>query len=473
MTAPVGSSARQTTVSPWALTALALGALLPSLSTSGANTALPTLAQAFHAPISHVQWVVLAYLLAITTLSVAVGRLGDMIGRRRLLLAGTFFYTLASVASSAAPTLAFLIAARAAQGVGAAIMLALTVAILSETVPKDRLGRAMGLLGTVTAVGTAAGPSLGGALITLAGWPAVFLIHLPLGILSIVLVSRFLPVDAAKAWNRVPFDHLGTALLALALGAYALATTTRGGQFGLLNATFLVVSVIGVTLFIVVEKRAVSPLVQFSLFSHPIFSTAFITNALVTAVVMATLVIGPFYLTGALSAGAARVGLVMSMGPLVAALTGVPAGRVVDRFGPHRAALTGLFSMGAGTFLLSTLPTSLGIPGYVVPLVILTAGYALFQAANSTAAMTSIRPDQRGVVSGLMSLSRNLGLITGTSVMGAVYTAGAGHAVTSSAGAVEGLRLTFGVALLLIVGALITAFISRSRSRKDLTSANA
>lgn len=144
----------------WALASLSLSMLLSSLGTSIANVGLPTLAQAFNASFQQVQWVVLAYLLAITTLIVSVGRLGDLAGRRRLLLAGIFLFTVASALCGLAPTLSLLIASRAVQGLGAAIMMALTMAFVGETVPKAKTGSAMGLLGTMSAIGTALGPSL-------------------------------------------------------------------------------------------------------------------------------------------------------------------------------------------------------------------------------------------------------------------------------------------------------------------------
>src|SRR5215203_6467239 len=178
-----------------ALAGLSLSMLLSSLGTSIANVGLPALAQAFTASFQQVQWIVRAYLLAITTLIVSVGRLGDLTGRRRLLLAGIFLFTVASVLCGFAPTLWLLIAARAAQGLGAAVMMALTLAFVGETVPKAKTGSAMGLLGTMSAIGTALGPSLGGVLIAGFGWRAIFLVNVPLGILTFVLTYRHLPVD--------------------------------------------------------------------------------------------------------------------------------------------------------------------------------------------------------------------------------------------------------------------------------------
>ncbi len=169
----------------WAMASLSLSMLMSSLGTSIANVALPTLAQALDASFQAVQWVVLAYLLAITSTIVGVGRLGDLMGRRRLLLAGITVFTLASALCSAAPDLGWLIAARGLQGVGAATMMALTLALVGEVVPKERTGRAMGLLGTLSAVGTALGPTLGGMLIAVGGWEAIFLIQLPLGVAAL------------------------------------------------------------------------------------------------------------------------------------------------------------------------------------------------------------------------------------------------------------------------------------------------
>ena len=454
----------------WVLASLSLSMLLSSLGTSIANVGLPTLAEAFNASFQQVQWVVLAYLLAITTLIVSVGRLGDLIGRRRLLLAGISLFTAASVLCGLASTLGLLIAARAAQGLGAAVMMALTMAFVGETVPKAKTGSAMGLLGTMSAVGTALGPTLGGVLIAGFGWQAIFFINAPLGVLALVLVRRHLPADRrASTANQARFDPVGTLLLALTLAAYALAMTIGRGSFGSLNIGLLLAAVAGVGLFLLAEARAASPLIPLVMFRNPLLSAGFAMSALVTTVVMATLVVGPFYLSGALALDAVRVGLVMSSGPVAAALAGVPAGRVVDRFGSHRGSIAGLLAMTIGSAVLTMLPSSFGVPGYIAPLVVITAGYALFQAANNTAVMTDIRPEQRGVISGLLNLSRNLGLVTGASVMGTVFAFGsaATSIMTTGPSAVErGMHITFGVATALIVSALAIAAGSHALSRR-------
>lgn len=224
----------------WALAGLALSMLLPSLDTSIANTSLPILAKAFGASFQQVQWVVLAYLLAITTLIVGAGRLGDLMGRRRLLLVGISCFTFASALCGLSGNLWVLIVARAEQGLGAEIMLALTIAGVSEAVPQTRIGRAMGLLGTMSAIGTALGPAAGGILAATFGWPAIFLVNVPLGIVAFLLVLRHMPKERPDAKPlHGGFDPLGTVLLALTLAAYALAMTLGRGEFGALNIALL------------------------------------------------------------------------------------------------------------------------------------------------------------------------------------------------------------------------------------------
>jgi MFS family permease len=217
---------------------------------------------------------------------------------------------------------------------------------------------------------------------------------------------------------------------------------------------------LGVALFVRVEAKAASPLISLAMFRNPLLSASLAMSTLVSTVMMATLVVGPFYLARALGLEAALVGLLLSIGPLVAALTGVPAGRIVDRFGAQRMTIVGLIGIAIGCLVLSFVPATFGIAGYITPIVCVTASYALFQAANNTAIMTDIRPDQRGVISGLLSLSRNLGLITGASAMGAVFAISSAtiDITTAHPNAVAtGMRSTFAVAAMLIVVAIAIA----------------
>jgi EmrB/QacA subfamily drug resistance transporter len=453
----------------WVLISLSLSILLSSLSTSIANVSLPTLVQEFNASFQEVQWVVLAYLLAITTMIVSVGKLGDTIGRKRLLLFGLFLFTLASVLCGAMSSLSLLIVFRAVQGLGAATMMALSLAFVSELVPKEKFGQTMGLLGTMSAIGTALGPTLGGFLIAGMSWRAIFFINLPLGLFTFLLVLRHLPDDQPeKKSEGLEFDYTGTLLLALTLAAYALAMTIGRGHYGKLNAGLLLTAIFGLVLFVLAERKARAPLIQLSVFRNLTLSAALTMNVLVSTVMMATLVIWPFYLSRALGLNQALVGVMMSVGPLVSILSGVPAGRMADHFGASLSVSIGLMLMAVGSIVFAIFSGTLGIAGYVIAIVILTPGYQLFQAANGTLVMTDVLPGQQGLMSGLLNLSRNLGLITGASVMGAIFSlaSGATEMMSAQPGAIlTGTRITFAVAGTLIAFALAIAIYSRNRHK--------
>ncbi|MBB5751628.1 MFS transporter [Prosthecomicrobium pneumaticum] len=382
--------------------ALALAVLIAALGTSIANIALPALAEAFAAPFAAVQGVVVAYLAAMTAAVLVAGRIGDRYGLKPALIAGLGLFAAGSLLCALAPALPLLVAARVLQGVGAAFMTTLATALMRETAPEDRVGRAMGLAGTVSALGTALGPSLGGVLIPITGWRGVFWLQVPLAVLALGLAALGLPAAGARR-------------------------TARAGRRW--------------------------P-------SAPGLWRNLIANALVAAVMMATLVVGPFYLALGLGLDPARVGLVMAIGPTLSIVSGVPSGRLVDRWGSGRVVALGLVLLAAGAALLAVLPPRIGVTGYGLALLVLTPGYQLFQAGNTTATLAAGRPETRGTLSGLLGLARNLGLIAGASAMGAVFAFGVGTEDFGRAGAAAigaGMRLTFLVASGLMLAAIAVA----------------
>ncbi|MEZ5930619.1 MAG: MFS transporter [Alphaproteobacteria bacterium] len=384
-----------------ALLALALSMLLASLGTSIANIALPTLSKEFSAPFHHVQWVVIAYLGSLTLSAVFAGRLGDKFGLKMVLLAGLCLFSAASLFCGLAPSLGFLIGARALQGIGAACLMTLTIALVRETASDKRIGRAMGLLGTMSALGTALGPVLGGLLVSAVDWHGIFLVLVPAGVLTLVLALRSLPDREAKA--KAPKIDVGT--------------LRNPGQM-----------------------------------------PSLIANLLVAAVMMTTLVVGPFYLGLGLGLREASVGLIMSVGPAISICCGVPSGRAVDIWGAQPVLRIGLVALASGALALSVLPEVFGIAGYIAAIAVLTPGYQLFQSANNTAVMAGVPKDRRGVISGLLSLSRNLGLVLGASAMGAVFAFGVGTSAidkAAPAAIAHGMQLTFILAGALMTGALL------------------
>ncbi|WP_329905743.1 MFS transporter [Serratia quinivorans] len=453
------------------LASLSLSMLVSSLGASIANIGLPSLALAFNTSFQAVQWVMIVYLLTITTSIIAVGRLGDRIGRRRLLLLGIGLFSVASALCAMAPDIWLLLSARIAQGLGAAVMMAMTMALVGETLGKENTGRAMGLLGSMSAIGTALGPSLGGALIFGFGWRAVFLVTFPLGLLALLLVYRYLPHGRPQPQSESGrFDLPGTLLLGVTLACYALSMTLGHGDFGAINLLLLLCAGLGIGLFVRLENTTASPLIQPALFRQTGLSSGLMMSALVMTVMMTSLVVGPFYLTCGLGLTVGQAGLAMSAGPLVAALFGVPAGRLVDRLGAKKITAVGLAIMTLGAGVMSMMSIRQGVFGYVAPLGLITLGYSLFQVANNTALMKHAAPEQRGVISGMINLSRNLGLITGASAMGALFmlAANADDIKLATAEAISnGMRVTYLAAGVLVAIALVMTIRSRAAIKRD------
>jgi MFS family permease len=387
---------------------LALSMLLASLGTSIANIALPSLAAAFSAPFHQVQWVVIAYLAALTASVVLVGRLGDRHGLRRVHMAGLALFAVASILCGLAPNLWFLVGARTLQGIAAAVLTTLPMALMRASASEARIGRAMGLLGTMSALGTALGPTLGGLLLGglllgTSGWRGIFLILVPMALLALLLAIVSLPADASRQ---------------------DLRRQPRGIRPGreLLRGLLL--------------------------------------NVVVAAVMMTTLVVGPFYLGLGLGLKEAVIGLVMSVGPVASILSGVPSGRLVDAWGYRRVLAIGLAMLATGCLALALLPEPFGVMGYAGAILILTPGYQLFQAANNAGVLVDAAQDQRGAVSGLLGLSRNVGLVLGASVMSGVFALAVGNSDFAQGSPLKigrGMQLTFLLAAGLMLAALVAA----------------
>ncbi|MGY3944408.1 MFS transporter [Aeromonas tecta] len=434
------------------LLALGLVTLLPMLAGSMANLALPALGQAFSVPFSLLQWVLVAYLLGITCLTLVVGRLGDLLGRRRLLLGGMALFALASLLCALAPSMGWLIAARALQGAGAACMIALALAMVGQLVPAERRGWGMGLLGTLSACGTALGPAFGGLLIGTLGWQAPFLFLVPLSLLALGAGIMGLPADGARsrgeAINLVSL--LALVVLLLCYGLLLSAGQHSGHHYvlwlipmGLLAAWLLARS----------EGRARSPLLPLTLLRESALRGGLLGSALVASVMVLTLLIGPFYLHGVFGLDMVTVGLWISGGPLMAALTGMPAGWLVDKLGALPVVRLGLGAMLLAAIGLSILPANLGPLGYLCPILLMTAGYALFQTANNSAVVGRAEEQYRGAVAGLLTLARNLGQLTGAAGLGSLFASlvGASDLTMAAPAAVRfGMQFSFVAAALLI-----------------------
>ncbi len=442
---------------------LSIVTIVAALGTSLINVILPQVAVQFGAGMSTAQWATLAFLLSSTVLIVPAGWLGDTLGRARVLQGAIIVFLAGSLVAALAPSLGVIIAGRALQGVGVAAMLALPVALVRETVRPQEMGRAMGVIGSSMATGMALGPAVGGLIAASGlGWRGAFLLFLPLGLLALFLVGKKLPAKAVAPAQRRPLDLAGLLLLALALAGYSLAVTmTPGGWIG---TTAIGVGVVVVLAFFVRrELRSVAPLVDLRMLNSlrivPQLGMTF-AGALV---MMTFTVIPPFYLTLALGLDTWTMGLVMAVGPVMAILSGVPAGQLADRLGAARVTLVGLSAMTVASLAFVLLPPVWGVIGFLIAAVILTPGNQMFMAGNNTSVMSRADKAQQGAVSGVLNLARNLGFITGTALMSLVFDLAATR-VTGVAGAALGMQSSFAIAALFGLAAVLVAFTAHRRS---------
>ena len=437
--------------------------------TSAVNAALPEMAS-WAGSTAHAQWAVVSYLLALTAASLVVGYLGDLLGRIGVLQGGLLLFGGASVLCALAPTIWILILGRVLQGVGAASMTALPLALVRDKVPAERSGIVMGTLGTAMAIGTASGPALGGLLIGVWGWPAIFWAMLPL---ALVLLGAWLwmgagenrkdsMVRSTRQRTRSDFDLLGTATLVALIAILSFVFTTAKMAF--LPLLGLLLTALMLLVFLVlIERRVSHPILPADMLRHPVVAGGALLNVTVAAIMMSTLVVGPFYLTGALGLGTAAMGVAMSAGPLTSVCVGVLAGRLVDRGTPERLLTLGILLMAVAASAFAVLPPLIGLPGYLTGTVLLAPGYQLFMAANNTQVMRQVPGVRRGTTAGLLSLSRSIGQVIGASLIASFFAVVVGGPAQAPRPDFDtGLHVVFGaLALILLVAALVSRVLGR------------
>ncbi|OIN55677.1 MFS transporter [Arsenicibacter rosenii] len=245
----------------------------------------------------------------------------------------------------------------------------------------------------------------------------------------------------------------GVVTLVVSIAAYALSMTLGKEAIRPQSLLLILVAALSGRLFVYVQKRSSNPLIDAGVFKNWVLRNSLLANFLVATIMMTTLVVGPFFLTVGLGLNEFNAGLVMSVGPLISILTGIPAGKLVDTLGPDRIVKIGLHGLWAGTIALASLPAVYGLTGYIIGICLLTPGYQLFQAGNNTAVMAHTSNRQDGIIAGILNLSRNLGLVTGASIMGALFSMAVATKPIRAAKPEDmlyGMTVTFGVGAILL-----------------------
>jgi EmrB/QacA subfamily drug resistance transporter len=419
----------------YVMAAVAMGILLATIDGSIVNVALPTLEHALNTEFAVVEWVVLAYLLALVTLLPSVGRLGDMLGKKSIYTAGFIVFTIGSVLSGLAPDVYWLIGFRVLQAIGAAMVLALGAAILTEAFPPQERGKALGIFSTSVSVGIVLGPTLGGILIELLSWHWIFFVNLPVGIIGVWLSLRYVP--AFKPLGQQRFDFPGAISLFLSLLALLLALTL-GQQVGFTQTSILglfIAFIVFLILFIRLELGLKQPMIDLRLFRNALFSINLVTALMTFVAIAGVFILMPFYLENVLGYSTRQMGYIMAIVPIALGIVAPIAGSLSDRFGPRLLTITGMVLMILGYYLASTLDAETTALGYVLRLLPIGVGMGLFQSPNNSAILGGVPRERLGVVSGLLSTARTLGQTVGVAILGAWW---ASRVMFHAGGLIEG-----------------------------------
>ena len=406
----------------WSMFAVGLSILMGTLTMSSVAVSLPTMVEQLNTDFATIQWVVLGYILVITSLMLGAARLGDMFGKKKLFIFGLVLFTIGSLLSGLAPGVGWLITFRAIQGCGSAMTQALGSAIIVEAFPPEERGRAMGLIGSIVSVGIASGPAIGGIVLGYASWRWIFLMNVPLGVVTFFVALRFLPSRSPERTGE-RFDAIGALILLATLGCFALGMTT-GENLGFgdgLVRVFLLAAVAGMALFLIVEVRTAQPMVDLSLFRSPLFTHGLLMG-FISFVVWSGMFIIPFFLQLVKQYPTEQMGLMMMATPVAMGLIAPTAGTLSDRYGTRSISVIGLLIVAGGLLCVTTLHSDVTVLGFLLRVVPLGLGMGVFQSPNNSAIMGEAPPERLGIASGLMALSRNLGTTTGIPLAGAIFT---------------------------------------------------
>jgi len=405
----------------WVMLTVSMGVLLATIDGSIVNVALPRLVRELGTTFNVIQWVVLGYLLTLATLTLGVGRAGDVLGKKQIYTIGFAAFTIASVMCGLAPSVSFLIGFRIVQGVGAVMILALGPAVLVEAFPAHERGKALGLIGTAVSVGIISGPVLGGLLISGFGWRSIFFVNLPVGIVGTLLAIRYVPRTGRRREQR--FDFVGAAIMSVGLLSLSLALTMgqeRGFSSPLVLGLFVVTAVAGVA-FVRVELAAPSPMIQLRMFRSPLLSVSVVTGYLLFVVLSGTFFLLPFFLEEVQGRPIGQVGLMLGAAPLVLGLISPLAGTWSDKIGVRPLTIAGMIVSAVAYAAFLTLGVDTSVAHFVLLALPLGLGAGLFQSPNNSAIMGSVPAEYAGVGGGLLTLTRLFGQITGIAVLGSLW----------------------------------------------------
>lgn len=403
---------------------VAVGIFMSTLDGSIVNIALPVILDDFGVSLSTVKWVTVIYLFTISCFILPFGRLSDIVGRRRVYTRGLMIFLIGSLCCGLSQSAGWLIASRAFQGIGAAMVMACTPALIVDNFgPKER-GRALGMIGAVVASGLTIGPGVGGLILEKFTWPWIFFINLPVGLAAIIASMRVL-VKKELTSSKESFDWPGAVLLGLCFAGFIMALS-KGGDWGWISTPtlglFAVFGVCGIA-FIITEVKAAHPLVDMSLFSIRLFAWPLASAVTLFISLFAVIFLLPFFLKYPAGFSDFETGKMLVV-PFIFLLAGAPIfGSLSDKIGSRLLCTAGMTILAAALFFFSIMPASTnGFPVFW-RLVLVGVGTSMFSSPNNAIALSAVPVNRRGIAAALVATARNMGMIIGIAMAGAVFSA--------------------------------------------------
>jgi EmrB/QacA subfamily drug resistance transporter len=396
---------------------------MSALDTSVVNTVLPVINQSFGSEIATVEWVVTIYLLIVSGLLLSFGRLGDMRGHKQVFLIGFTIFITSSALCGWAPSIGALIAFRGFQAIGAAMLASNSPAILTKNFPASQRGQALGLQATMTYLGLTAAPSLGGWLTDLISWRSVFYINVPVGLAAFILSWKFIPQDR-KTENQEKFDLPGGVLFLASLIALLLGLN-QGYAWGWTSLPILSLIIFAgffLAIFIFVERRSSSPMLDLSLFKNRVFSASTISALINYIAVFSILLLLPFYLIQGREFSPSQAGLILTIQPIIMAIVAPISGGISDRIGTRIPSVLGMLILSLGLILMSRLGPYSPIYEIGIALGIVGLGTGTFISPNNSAIMGSAPGQRQGIAAGILATARSTGMVLGVGLAGAIFT---------------------------------------------------
>jgi EmrB/QacA subfamily drug resistance transporter len=412
----------------WTLAAMCFALFMVMLDNTVTNVALPSIQKDFDAPLSSLEWTVNAYTLSFAVLLVTGGRLGDIFGRRRVFLIGVVIFAVASATIGLAPTDGFLVASRAIQGIGAALMMPGTLSIISNTFPPEERGRAIGTWAGVSAIALALGPLVGGWLTEDVSWRAIFFLNLPVAA-GAVAVTLFATHESRDETATRQIDYPGILAITAGLGALVLALV-EGNGWGWGSpriVTLLAVAAVSLVAFVVIERRSPAPVVDFDFFRSRSFVGATLVAFMVSFAMLAMFFFLALYMQNILGFSPLETGVRFLPSTVIIIIAGPVAGRLSDRIGPRPLMVAGLLVVSLSMYLQSRITTGTTYGELLPAFILMGLGLGLVMSPMSTAAMNAVDRRKAGVASGTLTMSRMVGGTFGVAALGALISAVGRH----------------------------------------------